>query len=78
MRNSDRNGEEEEEEEVVRKAEGFFLFRVCSFFSVFSGVFFVFFRVFFLVWEESLAEARDGGESRVSVFTRSRLHVMSH
>jgi len=38
----------------------------------------VFFRVFFLVWEENLAGARDGGESRVSVFAHSRLHVMSH
>lgn len=77
-RNSDRDGEEEEEEEVERKAAGISLFRVCSFFSVFSGVFFCFFPSFFLVWEESLAGSRDGGESRVSVFTHSRLHVMSH
>jgi len=56
----------------------FFVSCVLFFFSVFSGVFFCFFPSFFLVWEESLAGARDGGESRVSVFTHSRLHVMSH
>lgn len=56
----------------------FFCF-VCAlfFFCIFWCVF-CFFSEFFFVCEESLAGARDGGESRVSVFTHSRLHVMSH
>ncbi len=55
----------------------FFVSCVLFFFCIFWCVF-CFFPSFFLVWEESLAGARDGGESRVSVFTHSRLHVMSH
>jgi hypothetical protein len=77
-RNSDRDGEEEE---VERKAEGiFFGFVFDLFFLYFLVCFFVFFLVFFFFWcgKRALAWARDGGESRVSVFTHSRLHVMSH
>jgi hypothetical protein len=50
-RTSDWDGEEEEE--VERKAEGIFLFRVCSFFFLYFLVCFLFFfRVFFCVRRE--------------------------